>query len=226
MPTDPHNCLSTYLVKPNLTRRYSNQWGGFRSRVSRLGQTNPRIASRLVAALAVWCCFFASVTYIVSPKSFVSASAISNAGPILSQTATIANTAPVYLTKTVATQTLANGPSGQLLPPIYMAPDDTYPNSYDWGQCTWYVAGRRQVPPHWGNADQWYGHAMASGWGVGTTPTIGAIAWTSAGYYGHVALVEQVSTNGDEVYVSEKNYRGLDVKDFRWAATSSFKYIY
>jgi surface antigen len=226
MPIDPHNTLSSYLVRPDLSRRHNAQWASYRTRMLRIYRTNPHIASRMVVALALWACFFASVTYIVSPKSLVAASAISNIAPTISQRAPIARTAPVYLSKTAVPITLASGATGQIHPPIYMAPDGTYPNSYAWGQCTWYVAGRRQIPRNWGNAAQWYSHAIASGWQVGAQPVVGAIAWTPAGYFGHVALVEQVSANGAQVYISEKNYRGLDVKDFRWAATSSFKYIY
>jgi surface antigen len=107
-----------------------------------------------------------------------------------------------------------------------MAPTGTYPNVYDWGQCTWYVAGRRQVPSNWGNADTWYTNAAADGWGVGSIPRVGAIAWTSAGYYGHVALVESISSNGQSVYISEMNYDGLDIIDYRWVPTQDFSYIY
>ncbi|GAC1371970.1 MAG: hypothetical protein NVSMB39_6150 [Candidatus Saccharimonadales bacterium] len=112
------------------------------------------------------------------------------------------------------------------MPPGAMAPFATYRNSYAWGQCTWYVASRRQIPPNWGNANSWYYHAVSTGWKVGTVPAVAAVAWTGAGYYGHVALVEQVSADDRQVYVSEMNYRGVGVKSFRWAPASSFKYIY
>jgi len=57
-------------------------------------------------------------------------------------------------------------------------------------------------------------------------PAVAAVAWTSAGFYGHVALVEQVSANGSMVYVSEMNYRGVGVKSTRWVSSKQFKYIY
>jgi surface antigen len=112
-----------------------------------------------------------------------------------------------------------------------MAPDRTYANSYARGQCTWYVASRRQIPPKWGNAAAWYYHASASGWSVGTTPAVAAIAWNPAysygsSRYGHVALVEQISANGASVYISEMNYRGIGIKSFRWVPANHFKYIY
>jgi surface antigen len=61
---------------------------------------------------------------------------------------------------------------------------------------------------------------------VGNQPALGAIAWTAAGTYGHVALVEDISADGTQVYLSEMNYQGLWVRSTRWANTSSFRYIY
>jgi surface antigen len=112
-----------------------------------------------------------------------------------------------------------------------MAADNTYRNSYARGQCTWYVAGRRQIPGNWGNAASWYYRALSSGWSVGATPAVAAIAWNPAytngsGPYGHVALVEKISADGTQVYVSEMNYRGLGVKSYRWVSAKAFKYIY
>jgi surface antigen len=107
-----------------------------------------------------------------------------------------------------------------------MAPQGTYANTYTRGQCTWYVAGRRQIPSNWGHARSWYYRASAQGWKVGSTPAVAAIAWTSAGTYGHVALVEQISPDGKQVYISEMNYRGAYVKSYRWVSATSFKYIY
>jgi surface antigen len=98
-------------------------------------------------------------------------------------------------------------------------------NGYSYGYCTYYVASRRNVPSSWGNASSWYYNASASGFSVGSTPVPGAIAWTGAGYYGHVAYVEGVS--GGMVTVSEMNYNG------NWGRVTSrtvpaydFKYIY
>lgn len=122
--------------------------------------------------------------------------------------------------------TLAVDPTGQMLPPIPMATAGSYPNNYTWGECTWYVAGRRQVPDNWGNANTWYSRAAAAGYSVGTIPAIGAIAQTTAGSLGHVALVEQISVDYSSVYVSEMNYVGRGVKSYRWAPAASFHYIY
>lgn len=98
-------------------------------------------------------------------------------------------------------------------------------NGYSYGYCTYYVAGRRYVPGGWGDARNWYYNAQFAGYAVGRTPAVGAIAWTPAGYYGHVAYVEQV--NGDQVLVSEMNYAGWNRITSRWVHYSSFGgYIY
>lgn len=98
-------------------------------------------------------------------------------------------------------------------------------NGYAFGYCTYYVASRRAVPSNWGNANQWYYNAQASGFSVGSIPVPGAIAWTGAGYYGHVAYVESVS--GSMVTVSEMNYNGnWDRVTSRTVPASSFRYIY
>ncbi len=97
-------------------------------------------------------------------------------------------------------------------------------NGYDFGYCTWYVASRRSVPSNWGNAANWYYNAQFSGFKVGDTPRAGAIAWTGAGYAGHVAYVESV--HGGMVTVSEMNYGGWDQVTYRTVPSSYFRYIY
>lgn len=80
---------------------------------------------------------------------------------------------------------------------------------YPFGQCTWYVNTRRPAP--WGgNAWQWYSRAQQRPWSrpVGATPRVGAImvTWESP-YWGHVAYVEQVYSDGSWL-VSEMNFAG------------------
>ncbi len=99
------------------------------------------------------------------------------------------------------------------------------PNGYAYGYCTWYVANRRAVPAWWGNAASWYSNARISGYSVGSAPQPGAIAWSGAGYYGHVAYVEGVS--GGMVTVSEMNWNGnWNRATSRTVPASSFRYIY
>ena len=98
-------------------------------------------------------------------------------------------------------------------------------NGYAFGYCTYYVAGRRAIPGFWGDARNWYYNAQASGFSVGSNPVPGAIAWTGAGYYGHVAYVESVS--GGNVTVSEMNFNGgWNRVSSRTVSASSFRYIY
>lgn len=69
-------------------------------------------------------------------------------------------------------------------------------NGYDYGYCTWYVATQLPVPANWGNANTWAYYAALSGWRVSGVPTVGAIAQTSAGSEGHVAIVTAVNPDG------------------------------
>ena len=87
-------------------------------------------------------------------------------------------------------------------------------NHFPWGQCTYYVASRRNIPWN-GDAWMWYGNARAAGWATGASPRVGAImvTWESR-YYGHVALVEAVYGDGSYL-ISEMNYRGLGIVDQR-----------
>jgi hypothetical protein len=178
----------------------------------------------------MWVFGFAFVQMVTSPsrttssktQTTVSAAGIAPSQPIHAQAILAASPA----TQLPSIATLPQDPTGLILPPIPMAPDYTYQNNYDLGQCTWYVAGRRKVPSSWGNADTWYESAISDDWSVGTTPAVGAIAWTPAGYYGHVALVEQVSADTRSVYISEMNYDGVGIKSFRWVPVTFFKYIY
>lgn len=98
-------------------------------------------------------------------------------------------------------------------------------NGYAYGFCTYYVAGRRSIPGNWQDARNWYYNAQASGFSVGSTPVPGAIAWTGAGYYGHVAYVEGVS--GGMVTISEMNFNGgWNRVSSRTVPASTFRYIY
>lgn len=94
------------------------------------------------------------------------------------------------------------GPAGAAFPwgngPLYGV------NGYDYGYCTWYVATQISVPGNWGNAATWAYYAGASGWGVSTRPTVGAIAQKGGGY-GHVAIVDEVSPDGTQVRYKDMN---------------------
>lgn len=75
-----------------------------------------------------------------------------------------------------------------------------------------YLAGRNSHDmPYWGgvgNANQWGDNARAAGIPVDTTPTPGAIAVSTRGYYGHVMYVESV--NGDGTFNLSQYNASLD----------------
>lgn len=98
-------------------------------------------------------------------------------------------------------------------------------NTYEWGNCTWYVASIKNVPETWGNANTWAYRAMDDGYGVSDTPVIGSVATSSAGYWGHVAVVSAISDG--MVEVTEMNVFGLGVTDNHWYPLGYFdNYIY
>lgn len=102
-------------------------------------------------------------------------------------------------------------PNGQVFSPVisYASFTASYGgNGYDYGYCTWYVATRVSVPSNWGNANTWAYYARLSGWTVSSTPRVGAIGQTSAGYEGHVAYVEAVSADGSMIQYSDMNSYG------------------
>ena len=82
-------------------------------------------------------------------------------------------------------------------------------NRYAFGNCTWYAYERRAelgrpVGSFLGNANTW---AMNTSNPVGSTPQVGAVLVDRAGYYGHVAIVEEVFGDGS-IRISEMNYYG------------------
>lgn len=105
-----------------------------------------------------------------------------------------------------------------------------------YGQCTWYAWERRQAIGRplpgmvLGNAYSWASTLGSAGYLVNHTPAVGAILQTSTGGggYGHVAIVEGISANGD-VTVSEMNFMGNNVVSSRTipaGSASSFNYIH
>ncbi|MCB9820086.1 LysM peptidoglycan-binding domain-containing protein [Candidatus Nomurabacteria bacterium] len=95
-------------------------------------------------------------------------------------------------------------------------------NRYAPGNCTWYAYERskqlgRTIGSFWGNANTWAVSARAAGFTVNGTPAPSAILVDTAGYYGHVAVVESVKPNGD-IVISEMNnyaYGGFNVVNSR-----------
>ncbi|PNZ67477.1 LysM peptidoglycan-binding domain-containing protein [Staphylococcus croceilyticus] len=115
----------------------------------------------------------------------------------------VSGTAPVH-TQTTSTRSVTTTQSN------YYSPTFNHSNLYDWGQCTWHVFNRRAaigrgISTYWWNANNWDNAAARDGYRVDYSPAVGAIAQSDAGYYGHVAFVERVNSDGS-ILVSEMNY--------------------
>jgi surface antigen len=108
-------------------------------------------------------------------------------------------------------------------------------NAYDYGYCTYWAALRRAqigrpIPSNLGNAVSWRDLAVSAGFPVGNDPRQGAVLWDPSigGFYGHVAFVERVNSNGS-VVISEMNFAGWSVRSERTIPASranSYSYIY
>jgi surface antigen len=98
-------------------------------------------------------------------------------------------------------------------------PPGGYPHdTYAWGNCTWWAAYNRVVPPYLGDGAHWLANAAAAGMRTSSEPTVGAIVvyGASPGYdvvHGHVAIVLAVGPTSFRV--SEMNFEGLGVVDER-----------
>lgn len=83
------------------------------------------------------------------------------------------------------------------------------PNNFPEGQCTWYVASRRDIGPLHGDARYWDGVATETGYDVGEVPVKGSIMVWQPGVhnadenYGHVSFVERVIPNRDGTFTVE-----------------------
>lgn len=116
---------------------------------------------------------------------------------------------------------------------ILLTPDPMENNTYDPGQCTYYVFDKvkedgNMIERSWGDAEHWAVRAEADDYTVDDTPEAGSILQTTRGEIGHIAYVETVHEDGS-IEVSEMNYyepyevteRTIEKKD-----TSNYKYIH
>ncbi|MHB1527720.1 MAG: CHAP domain-containing protein [Candidatus Dormibacteria bacterium] len=156
------------------------------------------------------------------------ASALSGqAGQIASQIQQVSNQIQTLQAEQAAigNYTGPAGSQGGAVLHVYGPPSPPYastPDSYPWGQCTWYVATQTEVPwAPFGNGGQWVAedHAMGSPYPVGMTPRANSMVVFNAGgeydpYYGHVAWV--VAVLGPTTFiVKEANYVGWGEVDER-----------
>lgn len=81
------------------------------------------------------------------------------------------------------------------------------------------------VPTDLGNANTWYTKANAYAIPVGDKPMVGAVATSTAGWLGHVAVVAAINNDGT-ILVDEMNVYGLGITDRRTVNAGSYLYIY
>ena len=116
------------------------------------------------------------------------------------------------VTSAPAQDVAAPAPAAPVATPV--VDDVATPNTYPYGQCTWYVKGELSwVGNYWGNAADWAASAAAAGHTVDGRPAVGAIAQFGPGVqgasgYGHVAVVDSVNPDGT-ITISEANYAGM-----------------
>lgn len=219
---------SAYLVSPQSTNKPSKH----RRLLGRLMAIPMPTKKPSGAALGIvtWLVLFSAISYGGTSQALPRQASVQTIEKIAASTPKPTNPSPTPAAPATPTPSPPASPAPATLAATapaasdYLAPRGTFANSYTPGQCTWYVASRRRVPSGWGNAGRWMWSARAAGWATGSVPAVGAIAWTPAGYYGHVAIVEQVS--GDSVLISEMNYYGPYRTDSRWISAGSMQYIY
>ena len=134
---------------------------------------------------------------------------------------------------------LSDAPAGALIGSYFVDAQDgilsvpavvPVKDNFPYGQCTYYVATRRNVT--WsGNAVNWWWNARGKR-PEGRVPVQGAIVVFNVGWVGHVAYVEHVNLDGTLV-VSEMNYHadggGWGRVDYRTISASDpaiLGYIY
>lgn len=92
---------------------------------------------------------------------------------------------------------------------ILLTPDPMEINTYDEGECTYYVfdkiaADNMMIERSWSDAEHWAERAKADGYTVNHSPKQGALMQTDRGDIGHVAYIEMVHDDGSFT-VSEMN---------------------
>ncbi|MFU0768760.1 LysM peptidoglycan-binding domain-containing protein [Staphylococcus pasteuri] len=116
----------------------------------------------------------------------------------------------------------------------YKTPVFNHQNLYTWGQCTYHVFNRRAqigkgISTYWWNANNWDNAAAADGYTIDGKPTVGSIAQSDAGYYGHVAFVERVNSDGS-ILISEMNWAAkpgiVTYRTIPSYQVSSYRYIH
>ena len=102
-----------------------------------------------------------------------------------------------------------------------VAPANSSGNTYSYGYCTWYVKNQlSRVNNGWHNAYQWSYYAKLDGFGVYNSPIVNSVAVKG----NHVAVVTAV--NGDQMTISEMNYKGWNIQSSRTIPITGWQFIY
>lgn len=93
---------------------------------------------------------------------------------------------------------------------ILITPDPMENNTYDEGECTYYVFDKVQqdgmmIERSWSNAEYWADRAEEDGYVVNDVPETGALMQTGRGEIGHVAYIESVNDDGS-FNITEMNF--------------------
>ena len=97
-------------------------------------------------------------------------------------------------------------------------------------ECTSFAAWRLHSREHFempfhDNANGWGADARARGYTVNSSPTVGSIAWTTAGYNGHVAYVETISGSTVTIEDYNSNFKGTWAVHYNVPA-ATYQYIH
>jgi surface antigen len=117
--------------------------------------------------------------------------------------------------------TTSTRPQAEAIAPLFpWVPAGGYPNSFPFGQCTWWAAFNHRVTWN-GDAGDWLANAAAQSVPTSDSPSVGAVVVYRRGpaysVFGHVANV--VATSPGHYTVSEMNYLGwgqVDTRTVSW----------
>ncbi|MBR5621518.1 LysM peptidoglycan-binding domain-containing protein [Candidatus Saccharibacteria bacterium] len=110
-------------------------------------------------------------------------------------------------------------------------------NRYAYGWCTWYawqwrhdnMPANYDLPSNMGNANTWAVAAAAAGFSVNHTPQPGDVFQTTAGWAGHVGIVQAVNDDGS-VTITEMNgvagWGRVGTSKIPASLVSSYSYIH
>lgn len=93
---------------------------------------------------------------------------------------------------------------------IILTPDPMENNTYDPGECTYYVFDKvkedgMMIERTWGDAEYWADRAEDDGYVINDVPEEGSLMQTDRGEIGHVAYIETVHEDGS-FDISEMNF--------------------